>query len=427
MLIFSGFVRKETAVGDLWQELRAIVSGVNRPSAHFATPTRNILFVSTHCPTRAHAGGLRILDIAARIRAMDPTVAIDIFTIKNQDIDWDYSDVECNFDNVYYANTHKMDFRNFAAQQPKFTGYDIVSFEYLPHPSAVVSFRPHAGKILFTPMESLSRALAIRLKTETLAKDEAKWARHIALRERKVCRLADETVCVSHPDAEYMRRELRLANVTCLETCVSKIEFASYTGRALPYEPFTVLFLAYFGAATNVDALHWYLQAVHPILKAKFPAYRLDAVGRGDLSQFRGSLDPALKLVGEVAELGPCIARAAVGIAPAVSGAGFRGKINQYALFGVPAVASPLAAQGMVYEQGKDILAAADGPDFAAGIAALLERPALRNSMGENARMKCRAHYSWETKDAEIARIFNLSTASQGLKRAGASAANVEK
>ena len=51
-------------------------------------------------------------------------------------------------------------------------------------------------------------------------------------------------------------------------------------------------------------------------------------------------------LVGEVDSLEPFIKNASIGIAPALSGSGFRGKINQYSINFIPTVASKLAAKG---------------------------------------------------------------------------------
>ena len=198
------------------------------------------------------------------------------------------------------------------------------------------------------------------------------------------------------------------ARVSCLETGVSQLEFGETRPEAAR-EPFTVIFVAFFESQTNRDALQWLLDGVHPRPKQRFPQYRLDVVGHGDLSPFRARADETLNLIGEVDRLAPFIARAAVGVAPALSGAGFRGKINQYAFCAIPTVASPLAAEGLAYRNGESILVAEQPEAFAQAVAALLASPALREAIGEKARRVCAETYNWTSRDAEIARIFNLA------------------
>jgi glycosyltransferase involved in cell wall biosynthesis len=385
-----------------WLPLSRLPPG-RRPG--LATPARSILFVTTHCPTRAHAGGLRLLDLCIRLRAIAPNAAIDVFAHRNQAIDGDYADVEAVFDRVYYCERMRMNFARFRRRRPQRADYDVVSFEFLQHPSAVRSFLPHAGRALFTPMELLTRAHALAPEPED-RKARARARRELE-REAAVCALVDEVVCVSRPDAEFARRRKMAARISCLETGVSQLEFHDARTDAAR-EPFTVVFVAFFDSRTNRDALQWYLDGAHVLLKARFPDYRLDVIGRGDLSAFRDRADAALRLVGEVDRLAPHIARAAAGIAPALSGAGFRGKINQYACCATPTVASPLAAEGLAYRDGESILVAQDPDAFAQALAGLLADPAARARMGARAAAVCDQHYSWASRDREIARIFNL-------------------
>ena len=171
-----------------------------RPTA--VTPARSILFVTTHCPTRAHAGGLRLLDLCARIRAIAPDAVIDVFARRNEAVDGDYADVEAVFDHVYYSSRMRLNFARFLRRRPQRRDYDVVSFEYLQQPAAVRSFLPHAGKVLFTPMELLTRGRAlgrVQEPDDRRARRELDW-------EAALCRIVDEVVCVSRPDADFARR-----------------------------------------------------------------------------------------------------------------------------------------------------------------------------------------------------------------------------
>ena len=369
-------------------------------------PVKRFLLVSTHCPTRAHAGGLRILDIYSILRAAEPHALIDLYTQKKKDIDWNYDHIDTLFDDVIDSENQIFDYNTFIRLRPSPRSYDVIDFQYLVRPEDVDAFSRLARKTLFTPMECLSCDFALH---RDVMDDETRERSALhAADEQAICRIVDEVVCVSQPDAEFLRSEFGFRNVSSMETGVSNIEFADVETRFAGVEPETqaVLFIAYFGSPTNVEALDWYLCDVHPKVKAAAPDYRLDVVGRGDLSRFAAMADPNIRIIGEVPEIVSEIARATVGIAPAVSGAGFRGKINQYAMMGVPAVVSPIAALGFAYVPGRDVLVGEDADAFAKHIVDLLKNADYRRSMGAAARAKCLELYSWASRVPEIKRLY---------------------
>ena len=112
--------------------------------------------------------------------------------------------------------------------------------------------------------------------------------------------------------------------------------------------------------------------------------------------------------VGEVRSLKPYILEAKVAIAPALGGSGFRGKINQYSIFGVPCVASPIAANSLAYQDGHDISIADEPGLFAERCIELLKDNSLNESMGKRARETCFEEYTWESKRKIISDIYGL-------------------
>jgi glycosyltransferase involved in cell wall biosynthesis len=112
--------------------------------------------------------------------------------------------------------------------------------------------------------------------------------------------------------------------------------------------------------------------------------------------------------VGEVDSLEEELSHAWVGIAPALSGAGLRGKINQYAIEGVPCVASTLAGKGFAYEPGRSICLANSASEFAEACVHLLVCPEDNQEMGRLARDICLEEYSWESRMPILRKIFRL-------------------
>lgn len=373
-----------------------------------SSPGYRLLLVSYYCPTRAHAGGLRILDLYALIRRNCPDVRLDLYTHSRPAVDGPGTEIRSIFDHVYFSPTETLTPNGLRALGCDVRRYDVVDLQFHGVGKHIAEFRAIGRKILFTPMESMVRVLLTNVRAmfgaaEFAGFHDRKKVWLEAAEERRYARDADETICVSKPDARYLAAASLTRRVRAIETGLSPFEFAEALdgNRPMPAadtKDARIVYVAYFGSQTNVMALRWFLDTVHPIIRQRVPDYVLSIVGRGDLSPFDADRDASTEFVGEVADISPYIERARVGIAPAVGGSGFRGKINQYALFGVPTVASPLSAHGLAYADGTDIFVAASPELFATRCVELLTDTALNLRVGRAAHARCLAEYTWQAK-----------------------------
>ena len=377
-----------------------------------------ILLVSHYSPSRAHAGGLRILDIYTLIRERCPNVQIDIFTFHRPSIDWSLEDVHRTFHNVYLSPVEELKPDALLALRGSPLQYDVIDLQFHQSGNQIDSFRRIGSKILFTPMESLAKVALTNLRAKQLTSGSHLFKTAASLRsaaEEIIFALkADEVVCVSRSDAALLRTLTASRRVRGLDTGVSQLEFAEalaldFSGTSAEKRRCNILYLAYFGSETNVLALRWYLDHVHPIIQERVPAYVLTVVGRGDLSAFSSYQDTSIEFVGEVDAIAPFIRVSRVGIAPALAGSGLRGKVNQYAILGVPSVVSPIAHKGLAYQDGVNIFIAEEPEVFADRCIQLLTDLELNDRMGLAARKLCMGSYSWQSKWPIISKIYNLA------------------
>lgn len=384
-----------------------------------STPRKRILLVSYYAPSRSHAGGLRILDIYALIGRRAPDVELHLYTHRRPLIDWADDAINRIFDVVYWSPIEELSAAGLEALAGQIPHYDVIDLQYHHAALGIEGFRRHGRKILFTPMESLSRFLFLRVRSGYTAESRIKM-RELAHSFREVaeefsfCFRVDDVVCVSRSDAAFLRAITSLRSIRYIETGVSDIEFGDGAVASVELRPLentrpVALYVAYFGSQTNVDALKWYLDEVHPTVARCVPGYHLMVVGRGDLAQFAAYAGDSVELVGEVDRLAPYITQARVGIAPALTGSGFRGKVNQYALFGVPSVISPIAAKGLAYRHDFDVLIAGAAKDFAEHCVSLLTNDAENRRIGGNARATCLKRYSWDSKWPSLSRLYDLA------------------
>ena len=383
-----------------------------------AMKRKRILLVSYYCPARSHAGGLRILDIYRLIKAKFPDVGLDLYTCRHHEIDGSYKDVEDIYDNIFYSTTDELTVSDLLNQCQIRPSYDVIDLQFHQSARHIDEFRTLGAKILFTPMESLVRSQFIDAqeafrRTHRFSLKAMVAGVRQATKELKICLKADEVICVSRSDAAFLRAISLSKKIKYFETGISNIEFQdTLDNLSLALTPEdkknTILYIAYFGSETNVVALKWYLENVHPLIKVRVPDYILRVIGRGDLSVFSNYREESIDFVGEVTSIGPYIDKAKVGIAPALGGAGFRGKVNQYAIFGVPSVVSPIAAKGLAYENEVDIFIAEKPEDFAERCVLLLMDNEINKKIGHKARKTAFLNYSWESKLDMIKQTYKL-------------------
>ncbi len=128
--------------------------------------------------------------------------------------------------------------------------------------------------------------------------------------------------------------------------------------------PLRLLFVGTFGHAPNADAARFLCGEVLPALRRLTGrAIAIDLVGSGDAGDL-GDLTaaPEVTLHGPVPDLGPFYAAADMAVAPLRAGGGTRIKLLEAFAFGVPVVATTLAADGLELCHGGHLLLA-DTPD----------------------------------------------------------------
>jgi len=378
-----------------------------------------ILLVSYYYPSRAHAGGLRILDIYALIKQRCPEVQLDLLTHNRPSIDGSIADSHQIFDNIYLSPVE--DLSPSCLLELVGTSklrYEVVDLQFHQAAYHLEEYKRIASKVIFTPMESLAKVLYLEMRNQILTNHRVRLRGLLAqfkfaYEEISFCRNADHVVCVSKTDAAFIRAVGGGHKVRAIETGISLLEFAEALTNGVSQvpaneRPKNVIYVAYFGSQTNVNALKWYLENVHNRIVEAVPDYKLVVVGRGNLSSFEAYRGPQVELVGEVSALTPYIKSAKIGIAPALGGSGFRGKVNQYAVLGIPAVVSPIALQGLVYHDGESVFVADASSDFADRCIQLLSDDDLNDRMAHEARKLCMKNYSWESKWPQISEVYGL-------------------
>lgn len=170
-----------------------------------------------------------------------------------------------------------------------------------------------------------------------------------------------------------------------------------HAGRREP----VVLLSGNLGYAPTVRAARWFADRVWPSVRAKVPGARWILAGARPARHVkRLASRPGVEIHGDVDDLAPFLARAAVAIAPMASGSGVPIKILEAMAAKVPVVADPWSAAGLV-DPGA-VATAGDEAEWIETIQEILTDDRVAGGLTARASELWRASYRSEVVKTQI-------------------------
>jgi glycosyltransferase involved in cell wall biosynthesis len=218
--------------------------------------------------------------------------------------------------------------------------------------------------------------------------------------ERRAIRRAHTAFVCSESDRAYLRDRCRLRNVEVVPNAV-RIPDAT----PLPSAPI-LLFLGNYRYAPNGRAAEHLATDIWPRIKAAVPCARLVLAGPGaerlNLPQDRTGVE----VRGFVPDLDALYREVRVVTCPILAGGGTRFKIIEAAAYGRPVVSTTIGAEGIPFDDGREIVLADDPDRFADACIELLGDDAKCAELGSRSREKATLLYD---RDSIVRRVRDLA------------------
>jgi glycosyltransferase involved in cell wall biosynthesis len=291
------------------------------------------------------------------------------------------------------------------------TAFDIVQFEgievacYLP----VVKQAGVKARLIFDTFNAeaelqrliydIDRQQAKRLPAAFYSYIQTQ---RIARYEGELCQMADAVIAVSPEDAGLLQAYLPQKSIPVVPSGVFVNDYMKpQTNLSLPAN--SLVFTGKMDYRPNVDAMLWFAFHIFPQLHDA----NLVIVGQKPHPRIQKLTDyENIMLTGWVESVLPYLHQADVYIAPLRMGSGTRLKILEAMACGCAIVATSTAAAGLNDAARSAMIITDDEAEFASAIEHLLDHPAQRDILGNQAKAAVKAHYDWSVLIPKLLEVY---------------------
>ncbi len=225
--------------------------------------------------------------------------------------------------------------------------------------------------------------------------------------ERYYWKKADKLITMSEDDKQFIEKELGVKTNTSVVANGVDLAYFSAVKKNLPKDP-TVLFVGTFKWLPNKEAVEEIVTSIWPLIKAKLPNARLKIVGFSPTPKIQSFHDGhSIEVLGGIKDIREAFASSHMLLAPIRSGKGTRYKVLEAMITGTPVVATPLAAEGLDLEDGRNVLLATTPKELSEKAVRLLKDRKLQLTLAKAGQKLVKDNYGWDQIAQELGRVYN--------------------
>jgi glycosyltransferase involved in cell wall biosynthesis len=237
------------------------------------------------------------------------------------------------------------------------------------------------------------------LRKLAYALESARMSRY----ERRTLGRFHHIIAVSENDRQQMLKMEPACEITVVPTGVDTQQFPVAPPSSA--SPPRIVFTGSMDWEPNVDAVEYFCGQIWPRILAKFPDAIFQIVGRNPFAKVQRLASPSVQVTGTVPSVTDYLRNATVVVVPLRIGGGTRLKIYEAMALGKALVSTSIGAEGLSFENGRDLLLADDASSFADAILLLLRDAQVRRKF-EQAAVQLAAQFDWSVVAGQFAEVL---------------------
>jgi glycosyltransferase involved in cell wall biosynthesis len=207
--------------------------------------------------------------------------------------------------------------------------------------------------------------------------------------------------------SEYDRRQMLAMDPACEITVVPTGVDTKQFQVAPPSSatPPRIVFTGSMDWEPNIDAVEYFCGQIWPRVLAEFPDAIFQIVGRNPFAKVQRLASRSVEVTGTVPSVTDYLRDATVVIVPLRIGGGTRLKIYEAMAMGKALVSTSIGAEGLNFEDGRDLVLADDASSFTQAILLLLRDAQLRRRY-EQAAVQLAVQFDWSVVAGQFAEVL---------------------
>lgn len=224
-------------------------------------------------------------------------------------------------------------------------------------------------------------------------------ANRLSRYEIHVARRFAHTVLVSEIETNILRRLSCSDQVSCWPMgfdITNSLDMAPMQDK--------VVFVGAMSVPHNIAAVMFFVESILPLVKQQVPGVKFEVVGKDPPASITNIEE--VHFTGYVPNVSVRLRQAKIVVAPLVFGSGIKTKVLEAVANQRPVVATSVAAEGLDFISGQDIMISDDPEEFAKYVVRLLKDPVFGTKLSVSAANKLVRTHSWELTKTLIDRVI---------------------
>lgn len=271
--------------------------------------------------------------------------------------------------------------------------FDVVQFETVFMAPYIDTVRKYSKATLVLRAHNIEHLIWERTANSTTNPLKKWYLKHLSKTlksfELSVLDQFDKIAAITPEDARFFAKQTKKS----VEAIPFGIDIAKYQPGTISPEFPSLFHLGSMNWIPNEEGMKWFLDKVWPIVTIQHPDLKLYLAGRC-MPEWLINLNVNNVIIeGEVDDAQSFILSKAISIVPLLSGSGIRIKIIEAMALGRAVVSTSLGAEGILFENGSEILLADTPETFASAIDDLVSNEAKTIQIGNSARIRIESDY----------------------------------